>query len=102
MLKNSLQANFEFEDLKNQCNQGSFLNVYKLIQVGITITISSLTCERSFSAMRRLKNWLRTSMGQERFTKLSTLNIERDLTKKIDGEVILQKFAVSNRKLNLV
>jgi len=102
VLKNSLLASFVFEDLINQCYKSSFPNVYKLVQVGITIPISSSICKRSFSAMRRLKNWLRTSMGQERFTKLSTLSIERDLTNKIEGEIIMQKFAISNRKLNLV
>jgi len=55
VLKNSLPANFEFEDSKNQCNQSLFSNVYKLVQVEIPILIS-LMCERSFSAMRRLKN----------------------------------------------
>jgi hypothetical protein len=70
--------------------------------VVITIPISSSTYERSFSAMRRFKNWLRTSIEQERFTKLSTLSIERDLTNKINGEIILEKFALSNRKLILV
>jgi hypothetical protein len=41
-------------------------------------------------------------MGQEKCTKLSTLSIERDFTIKIDGEILLEKFASSNRKLNLV
>jgi hypothetical protein len=102
ILKNSLIANFEFEDLKNYCNKSSFSNVYKLVQVVLTIPISSPTCERSFSAMRRFKNWLRTSIGQERFIKLSTLSIERDLTNKIDWKIILEKFASLNRKLILV
>jgi hypothetical protein len=102
VLKNSLPANFEFEDLKNQCNKSLFPNVYKLVQVVMTIPIFSLTCERSFSAIRRFKNWLRTSIGQERFIKLYTLSIERDLTNKIDGKIILEKFASSNRKLILV
>jgi hypothetical protein len=68
----------------------------------MTIPISSSTCECSFSAMRRFKNWLCTSIGQERFIKLSTFSIERDLTNKIDGKIILEKFATSNRKLILV
>jgi hypothetical protein len=101
-LKHTLNLNFEFKDLKNQCNKSSFSNVYKLVQEGMTIPISSSTYKRSFSAMRRLKNWLRTCMGQERFTKLSTLSIERDLTNKIHEGIILEKSASSNRKLNLV
>jgi hypothetical protein len=102
VLKNSLLANFEFKDLKNQCNKSSFPIVYKLIQVVMTILISSSTCERSFSAMHRFKNWLRTSIDQERFIKLSAFSIERDLTNKIDGKIIFEKFASSNRKLILV
>jgi hypothetical protein len=102
VLKNSLSANFEFKDLKNQCNKSSFPNIYKLVQVVMTISISFSTCGRSFSAMRRFKNWLRTSIGQERFIKLTTLSIERNFTNKIDGKIILEKFASSNRKLILV
>jgi len=56
VLKNSLPANFEFEDLKNlQYNQNSFPNVYKLVQAGMIIPISSSTCEHFFSAMGRLE-----------------------------------------------
>lgn len=39
-----------------------------------------------------------TSVVQIRLTKLSTRSVEKDPTNKIDGEVKLQKFAVSNRK----
>jgi hypothetical protein len=102
VLKNSLLANFKFENLKNQCNKSSFPNVYKLVQVVVKIPISSSTCERSFSTMRRFKNWLRTGIGQERSIKLSAFSIERDLTNKIDGKIILEKFVSSNRKLILV
>jgi hypothetical protein len=48
VLKNSVSANFEFKDLKNQCNKSSFPNVYKLVQVVMTVPISSSMGERSF------------------------------------------------------
>jgi len=38
--------------------------------------------------MRRLKNWLRASMEQQRFTNLSILNIERDIVNKITSSEI--------------
>lgn len=45
-----------------------------------------------------MKNWLRISMGEEiKLTKLFTLSIERDLGNKIDGNVVLQTFAVTDR-----
>lgn len=102
VLKNCLPSKFKFEDLKMNINNKVYPNLYKLIQVAITIPIASATCERSFSAMRRIKNWLRTSMEQNRFSNLSTICIERDLINKINTETILNKFALSNRKINLL
>ncbi|CAI6376491.1 unnamed protein product [Macrosiphum euphorbiae] len=103
VLKNSLPTSYNFQDIKNIINKNVYPNLYKLIQVAITIPVSSATCERSFSAMRRVKNWLRTSMGQNRFTNLASICIERDITNNIDTERILNKFALTNnRKINLL
>jgi len=49
----------------------TFPNLYKLLNLAFTIPISSATCERSFSAMQRVKYWLQSTMLQERFTNLA-------------------------------
>jgi hypothetical protein len=41
------------------------LNLFKHIQVGLTIPISSAICEKSFSSMRRIKNWLRKAWNKQ-------------------------------------
>lgn len=46
----------------------------------LTIGVSSATAERSFSALRRLKTYLRSTMGQDRLTNLALLYIERDIS----------------------
>lgn len=70
-------------------------NLYKLIQVVISIPISSAGCECSFSAMRRIKTWLRT-------IHLSILHIENGLVKEsISAEAVCEEFAKKNRKLHL-
>jgi len=61
--------------------------------VALTLPISSATCERSFSALRKIKTWLRVSMGQERLTDLSILYIEKDLTKLININKVIDSFA---------
>ncbi|KAF0752268.1 interferon-inducible double-stranded RNA-dependent protein kinase activator A [Aphis craccivora] len=72
------------------------------VQAEMTIPISSSMCEHFFSAMGRLEKLVTgTSMSQGRFTKLFILSIEIDLTTKIVREILLQKFALSNRKSNL-
>ncbi|KAF0752083.1 Dimer Tnp hAT domain-containing protein [Aphis craccivora] len=72
-----------------------------MLQVALTLPVSFATCEQSFSAMRRIKTWVRTSMRQERFTNLSILHIEKGLIKNIDTECILNKFSKSPRMMVL-
>ncbi|KAF0738232.1 zinc finger MYM-type protein 1-like [Aphis craccivora] len=74
VLKNSLPAKFEFEDLKNQYSQN----------------FSSGNDNSNFFFNEKTL-LLSYGVGQKLFTKLSTFSIERDLTNKIDGEIILQK-----------
>ncbi|XP_060867951.1 zinc finger MYM-type protein 1-like [Metopolophium dirhodum] len=93
---------FDILGIKKVVTEDVFPNLFKLIQVGLAIPISSATCERSFSSMRRIKNWLRTSMEQSKFTDLSVINIERDLSNKIDKDKIINNFAMSQRRISLV
>ncbi|KAL4101261.1 hypothetical protein QTP88_021281 [Uroleucon formosanum] len=102
VLKNCLPSNYNRDIIKDICKKPTFPNVYKMLQVALTIPVSSATCERSFSSMRRLKNWLRASMEQQRFTDLAILNIERDIVNKITSSEILKKYSTSNRKIILV
>lgn len=92
---------FTLEDIKLIMDAELYPNLYKLLSLSLTIPISSATCERSFSVMRKIKNWLRTSMNQDRFTNLSLIYIERDLSNELSNEKILDKFAISNRRFQL-
>lgn len=96
--KNSiLQSGNEinYNTIKQNISKSVFPNLYKLLQVAITIPISSATCERSFSAMRKVKTWLRTSMLQEKFNNSSILYIEKDIN--INIEKVIDIFANKNR-----
>ena len=47
--------------------------------VHILAVIPAISCsaERSFSALRRLKTYLRSTMGQQRASNIALINIER-------------------------
>ena len=57
----------------------------------ITIPCTTATVERSFSTLRRVKTWLRSTMGEERLTGLCLMSVHRDLVKKI-GKILKIKF----------
>jgi hypothetical protein len=88
--------------LKSFVLPSSYPNFYKLLQVALAIPIGSSKCERSISAMRRVRNYMRTTMGQDRFTQLCMLTIERDLVSQLNVTDLIDTFAENkNRRLVL-
>ena len=76
-------------------------NVYILLTVLGTLPVSAATRERSLSTMRRLKTYLRSSIGNERMTGVALLSIHKDC--QIDKEKIMNDFvASSNRRSDFV
>ncbi|EFN62610.1 hypothetical protein EAG_00420, partial [Camponotus floridanus] len=62
------------------------------IKLLMTIPGSSCTNERSFSVLRRLKNYLRTTMLQDRLNHVAILHIYNDITDKLDIEILMDEF----------
>ena len=62
-----------------------------------TIPASVAEAEWSFSALKLLKTYLRSTMTEERVSALALAYIHSDI--KIDSDVIISKFAVKNRRL---
>ncbi|CAM4510486.1 unnamed protein product [Leuciscus chuanchicus] len=65
--------------------------VEKLIKLCLCLPISVAASERSFSALRRLKTWLRNTMSQERLTHLAIMNAHSDLLDEIDVSTLIKK-----------
>ena len=51
----------------------------KIVKIFATMPTSSAQAERSFSTLRRLKTYLRSSMGQERLSSLAIMYMEREV-----------------------
>lgn len=68
----------------------SDVNVYSnykiLFTICLTLPSNSATCERTFSTMRRINNWLRSTMSQDRLSNLIVLHSESDIVKNLDVE----------------
>ena len=54
------------------------------------------TSERSFSAMRRVKSYLRSTMTKERINNLMILNVHKELTDEIDLTDITKEIISGN------
>jgi len=73
-----------------------FYQVEQLVGLLLTIPCSSAEAERSFSSLRRLKTYLRNSMGQQRLNRLAVLHVHRDRLYSIDIDVIAREFVAKS------
>jgi hypothetical protein len=88
---------FNFFNLKSV-----FPQLFIIFKVYLSIPVSSAEAERSFSCLKRVKTWLRSSCEQKRLSAPSVLNIEREEADKLDLEQSLDEFAkAKNRRLKL-
>lgn len=82
------------------CNKNAFPNVHKILLVMAVLPVTTATNERSFSTLRRLKNYLRSTMSENRLNGLASLNIHRDI--EINVEAVLDEFFSVSRRVNLL
>ena len=73
----------------------AFPTLIKVLQIALTIVITTAECERSFSCLKRTKNYLRSSicMSEQRLIDLAVLSIEQELSKELSLDDVVQKFA---------
>ena len=57
---------------------------------------SDACSERSFSAMRRLKTYLHSTMGQSRLNHLMILHVHKELTDNLNLIDVANEFVTSN------
>ena len=64
-----------------------------LYKIYLTLPVSSAIAERSFSRLKLIKNYLRSTMTNERLSGLALISIERDLAENVDFESTINRFA---------
>ena len=72
--------------------------VDRLLRIYLTVPMASATAERSFSALRRLKNYLRTTMTQKRLNHLIVMHIHKERTDQLDLSSIANEFVSFNER----
>eukprot|EP00112_Aurelia_sp_Birch-Aquarium-sp1_P013364 Seg2834.3 transcript_id=Seg2834.3/GoldUCD/mRNA.D3Y31 product="52 kDa repressor of the inhibitor of the protein kinase" protein_id=Seg2834.3/GoldUCD/D3Y31 len=78
-------------DTLQMTDELSYPNIYASLKIMATVPITTCTCERSISVLRRLKTYLRSTMKQERMNGLALLHIHREMNLNI--EKLINMFA---------
>ena len=80
------------------CSKSLLCEVFSLLHIALTIPVTSATAERAFSALRRLKNFLRSTMSQPRLNHVMILHIHKERTDKLDLTTIAKEFVSINER----
>ena len=62
------------------------------LQLILVLPATNATSEHSFSALRRVKSYLRNTMGQERLSSLMVPHVRKDLTDKLNLKDVANEF----------
>ncbi|XP_048344871.1 uncharacterized protein LOC125428571 isoform X2 [Sphaerodactylus townsendi] len=71
----------------------TFFNLIVATKILLTIAVSIASCERTFSKLKLILSYLRSSMGQQRLCDLALLSVEREETEKTNFDDIIDRFA---------
>ena len=75
-------------------------NLEMLLIIYLTAPITSVTAERSFSALKRIKTYIRNTTGQNRLNSLALIHIEKEIIEDIDLENLVDIFgSILNRRM---
>ena len=92
-LPNTPQAAFQ------HANAVTFPNVRKMLVGVMVLPVTSCEAERSFSTLRCVKTYLRSTMTQERLSGLALMNVHSHNSYMPSPEEVKSEFLLKNRRL---
>ena len=70
-----------------------FPTLRKVLHLSLTSPIANVAAERSFSCMRRIRTYVRSTMTEQRLSAIANLAIEADMAKSLDFDKVVNIFA---------
>jgi hypothetical protein len=71
----------------------SFPNACIAYRILLTIPVTVASAERSFSKLKLIKSYLRSTMSQERLNGLAILSIEKKMLENLEYKNLISNFA---------
>lgn len=75
-----------------------FPNIWISLKILLTISVTVASGERSFTKLKLIKTYLRSTLGNEKLTSLAILSIENEIAQRMDFSEIIKNFAKSKAR----
>ncbi|GAB0098323.1 hypothetical protein DMENIID0001_140420 [Sergentomyia squamirostris] len=103
--KNCPQKDLEALEISKLLQEAKYLpGIKNALKISLAQPCSTNTIERSFSTLRRVKIWLRSTMTEDRVSGRCLVNIHKDIVDSRSDEFIeevLKRFSLNPRRLML-
>ncbi|KAJ4439872.1 hypothetical protein ANN_08001 [Periplaneta americana] len=83
--------------------------LYKLCNLILTIPVTTAEVERSFSTLKRIKTYARSTMSEDRLSGLDVISIEKEMLKSIKTvststfyDAVIEEFVKKERRLDFI
>jgi hypothetical protein len=86
--------------LLSECDGIFYPNIRKMLEILVTLPISTATAERTFSSLRRIKTYLRPTTSESRLFGLALLSIHNDIS--VNPDEVVSKLQFSIKKNGLI
>lgn len=92
-------------DLYNIIKDPSISSLYPYIEIALRMylcsPVSNCSAERSFSALKRIKSYLRSTIDNDRLNPLAILSIESEITSSLKYKKVIEEFSLqkAHRKI---
>nr|XP_047127691.1 zinc finger MYM-type protein 1-like [Hydra vulgaris] len=102
MVKDKITPIIVLNFIKQHKMQDLYPNTWIAMRILLTIPVTVASRERSFSKMKLIKTYLRSTMSQDRLSSLGTLSIEKNIAENLDFSTLIKDFGDKKaRKINL-
>ena len=72
--------------------------VHQLVRIYLTVPMTTATAERTFLTLRRLKNYLQSTMTQKRLNDIVLLHTHKHPTDELDLTEVASDFSGANSR----
>ena len=87
-------------DIFDSVDKDIFPGVHHMLRILLTIPQTSVTVERLFSSVKRIKTRMRSKMNTSRLSALALLSFEKDIARNLNRCSVIQRFRrMKNRRL---
>ena len=80
------------QTIVNNEMQDTFPNMYICLRIYLSLLVTNCSGERSFSALKRIKNYLRSTLKDEKLNHLALMHVESSVLRELDLNNVLDQF----------